>query len=72
MLVTLLQAAGMRFKINVPHKFAVHNYKRFTFCDHCGSMLYGLFRQGLQCEGQLDFLAFYYCMLIDLLLQPAR
>ncbi|KAI5741464.1 hypothetical protein M8J76_013876 [Diaphorina citri] len=39
-----------RFSVNVPHRFVVHNYKRFTFCDHCGSLLYGLFRQGLQCE----------------------
>ncbi|KAM7361163.1 protein kinase C isoform 1-T3 [Cochliomyia hominivorax] len=42
--------AGQRFNVNVPHRFVVHNYKRFTFCDHCGSLLYGLFKQGLQCE----------------------
>lgn len=39
-----------RFKIDVPHRFSVHNYHRFTWCDHCGSLLYGLYRQGLKCE----------------------
>lgn len=39
-----------RFNINVPHRFMVHNYKIFTFCDHCGSLLWGAWRQGLQCE----------------------
>ncbi|XP_003375354.1 calcium-independent protein kinase C [Trichinella spiralis] len=39
-----------RFDINVPHRFELHNYKMPTFCDHCGSLLYGIFRQGLQCQ----------------------
>lgn len=46
-------SGGQRFNVNVPHRFVVHSYKRFTFCDHCGSLLYGLIKQGLQCEGNI-------------------
>ncbi|XP_071815165.1 uncharacterized protein [Apostichopus japonicus] len=33
-----------------PHTFEVYSFKTPTYCDHCGSMIYGLCSQGLKCK----------------------
>ncbi|XP_053572400.1 protein kinase C theta type isoform X2 [Bombina bombina] len=38
-----------RFKIDMPHRFSVYSYRSPTFCEHCGTLLWGISKQGLKC-----------------------
>jgi len=44
------QQLEQRFNINIPHQFASKSFASPTFCDHCGTFLWGLMSQGLQCQ----------------------
>lgn len=40
-------------RVKVPHTFAIHTYTRPTICQYCKRLLKGLFRQGMQCKGEV-------------------
>lgn len=55
------QATGSsRFGMNIPHTFAEHSFKKPTFCDHCGSLIYGLYKQGLLCVHEHCGISIHY------------
>jgi len=49
--IVFVQMLTERFNIDVPHRFVEQKFISPTSCDHCGSLIFGLFHPELQCSG---------------------
>ena len=47
---------SMKFEARIAHNFSLKTYGMPTFCELCGSMLWGITKQGYQCTSPNCFL----------------
>jgi len=47
--------------INIPHNFKIHTFLVPAHCDHCGKILWGIVRQGYQCQ-DCNFNSHHRCL----------
>ena len=50
-----------RFKIDMPHRFKQHTFLGPTFCEMCGQLMHGIFRQQYKCEGSYKYMCIHTC-----------
>ena len=46
----------MKFEARIAHNFKLKTYGKPTFCELCGSLLWGITKQGYQCTSPNCFL----------------
>ena len=56
-----------RFKIDMPHRFKPHTFLGPTFCEMCGQLMHGIFKQQYKCEGTCTCTCtLYACLVVDI------
>ena len=53
--IKIIQIFGGAYTDRSEHDLCLYSYKIPTFCSHCGKMLMGFFRQGLNCKSKGSF-----------------